>query len=219
MTMMASRSPLDAIRHRLRSQAGYSLVELVIACVVLAVVMAGIMGIWLGLQRTYAYEGDDAKAQREARAALGEMVEFIRTAREPQGSVADDLRMVITAADANSLTCWTDIDRDANHDLELVRFRVDTSTRTLYRDTSDSGDPAFTDATSTRLVGNWLSNDSTTPLFQYSDSNDTPLSVPVTYPMEISTVKIDLRIDVYTEFRPIAHQLESVVQPRNLRQY
>ncbi len=69
------------------------------------------------------------------------MVEFIRTAREPENVADDNLRMVIVSADSNSLTCWTDIDRDANHDLELVRFRVDSENRTLYRDTSDAGRP------------------------------------------------------------------------------
>ncbi len=202
-----------------RDARGYSLIEVVIASLLLAVVLAGVMGIWFGLQRTYAYTGDDVKAQEQARAALAEMVEFIRTSREPVASVTDDLRMVIVAADANSLTCWTDVDRDANHDLELVRFRVDSANRTLYRDTSDSGDPTFSDGASTRLVGSWLSNNADLPLFAYADSNGTPLDCPVAFPMDILTVQIDLRIDVYTEYAPIAHQLKSVVQPRNLRQY
>lgn len=217
--MASLKHTLRTVGRRSRRQAGYSLIELVIACLLLTVVMAGIMGIWLGLQRTYAYTDDDAKAQEQARMALAEMVEFIRTAREPQDSVADDLRMVIVSADKNSLVCWTDIDRDSGHDLELVRFRVDTGTRTLFRDTSDSGDATFSDGTSTRLVGSWLSNDADTPLFQYADSNGAALACPVTYPMEISTVQIDLRIDIYTQYAPIAHQLTSVVQPRNLRQY
>ena len=217
--MTRSIDSRGTLRRRLQGRAGYSLIELVIACLLLAVVLGGVMGIWLGLQRTYAYTGDDVKAQEQARMALGEMVEFIRTAREPQQSVADDLRMVIVSADKNSLVCWTDVDRDTQHDLELVRFRVDTANRTLFSDTSDSGDINFADGTSTRLVGTWLSNNSTVPLFAYYDSNGDSITCPVSYPMEISTIKIDLRIDIYTEYAPIAHQLTSVVQPRNLRQY
>ena len=127
--------------------------------------------------------------------------------------------MVIVSADANSLVCWTDADRDANHDLELVRFRVDPTSRTLYRDTSEDGDPTFSTAHSTRLVGSWVGNSSARPLFSYVSANGSTLDTPVTDPTKIRQVIIDLRIDVSTDKAPIEHQLRSVVQPRNLRQY
>ena len=98
-------------------------------------------------------------------------------------------------------------------------FRVDTASRTLFRDTSDAGDIDFADGTSTRLVGTWLSNNATTPLFRTTTPTATALTCPVSYPDGDIDVKIDLRIDIYTEYAPIAHQLTSVVQPRNLRQY
>jgi prepilin-type N-terminal cleavage/methylation domain-containing protein len=204
---------------RLRPGDGFTLVELLVAMVLMLVIMAGIYAIWFGLQRTYSFTNDDMTAQEEARTALNELVEYIRTARQPDPAPSDELAVVIVAADANSLVCWTDVDRDANHDLELVRFRVDEDARTLYRDTSDTADPAFTGAHSVRMVGSWVSNNSEIPLFTYTSGNGTVLPTPVTDPTQIREVAIDLRIDVYTEEAPIAHQLRSVVQPRNLRQY
>jgi hypothetical protein len=197
-------------------------VELLIAMALLMVVLIAVYGIWFGLQRTYSFTDDDMKAQAEARKALNEMVEYIRTARIPENPPTDSLAMVIVSAEGNSLVCWTDTDRDPDHDLELVRFRVDPETRTLYRDESELADVTFASAHSVRMVGSWVSNNDDLPLFTYAGANGEPLPTdegPVTDPTQIREVTIDLRIDVYTEQAPIAHELRSVVQPRNLRQY
>jgi Tfp pilus assembly protein PilV len=221
MTSSTSERRRHSRMQFLRSEAGYSLIELLVVVVIMFVVMGGIYGIWFGLQRTYSYTEDDIKAQRQAQAALTEMVELIRTARQPDPAPSDALNVVIYQADANTLTCWTDSDRDANHTLELVRFRVDPATRTLYRDTdiAHTNDPTFSNAQAIRLVSNWVSNNAAIPLFSYLGANGLPMATPVADPTLIREVRIDLRIDVYENNRPIAHQLQSVVQPRNLRQY
>lgn len=211
--------PLRRMTARTSSRAGYSLVEVLVAMVIMMIVLAGIYTIWFGLQRTYAFTEEDIDAQEQARNAMAEMVDLIRTSRQPDAPPNDSLRYVIVSADANSLVSWTDVDRDVNHDLELVRFRVDTTARTLFRDTSQSGDATFSTGSSVRLVGNWISNNASNPLFVYRDSNGSVLSTPVSDPLEIRTVVIDLRIDIETDKAPIAHRLTSVVQPRNLRTY
>ncbi len=197
------------------------MIELLIVMVLIFVVMGGIYAIWFGLQRTYSFTEDDMKAQNQAQSALAEMVELIRTARLPEPAPSEALNLVIYSADDNSLVCWTDTDRDVNHTLELVRFRVDPSTRTLYRDTdvNHTNDPTFTNAQATRLVSNWVSNNDSLPLFSYVGADGLTMETPVADPTLIREVHIDLRIDVYENNRPIAHQLRSVVQPRNLRQY
>jgi hypothetical protein len=45
------------------------------------------------------------------------------------------------------------------------------------------------------------------------------MATPVADPTLIREIEIDLLIDVYEHNRPVAHELRSVVQPRNLRQY
>jgi len=189
--------------------------------VIMFVVMGAIYGIWFGLQRSYSYTEDDIKAQSQAQTALAEMVELIRTSRLPVPAPSDALNVVIYEAEANSLICWTDVDRDAGHTLELVRFRVEPDVRTLYRDTdvNHTNDPTFTNCEATRLVSDWVSNNDSQPLFSYVGANGMPLATPVTDTTQIREVHINLRIDVYENNRPIAHELRSVVQPRNLRQY
>lgn len=212
-----ARTAIAALARRSGSQAGFTLMEMMTAVAIFAVVLAAIYGIWFGLQRTYAFTEDDMKAQDQARSALAEMVELIRTARQPETAPLELFRSTIVYADATTLILWSDADRDAAHDLELVRFRVDTSGRTLYRDTWNVTGSSFTGGTSTRLVGQWVSNSGSVPLFAYADANSETLASPVLDPMTIRTITISLHVDVYTDQAPIAHELTSVVQPRNLR--
>jgi prepilin-type N-terminal cleavage/methylation domain-containing protein len=215
---------------RLSKGEGFSLIEVLMASLLMLVVLAAVYGIWFGMQRTYGFTDEDMRAQSEARTAMSELVEFIRTAREPESHVAEDLDMVIVRAEANSLVFWTDVDRDASHDLELVRFRVDSSTRTLYRDTSDTGDINFANSTQVRLVGNWVSNNDQpgNALFSYVGMNGTSLPMTtgtagdpshVEDPTQIREVHILLMVDVVMGKSPEHHELSSVVQPRNLRSY
>ena len=239
-----SRSKHNALGYRreksfMSGQEGMSLIELLVASVLLLVVMGAIYGVWSGLQRTYAFTNDDMIAQDQARVAMGEMVESIRTARLPESAPSEAYRAVIPIAERNSVTLWTDIDKDPNHDLELIRYRVDTAGRTLYRDEGTIVGGSITWG-SERLVSTNVSNgenagdptDQALWLFTYHNANGTRLSFDdedgsdagpflreIPDPTSIREVRIRLRVDIYADQAPITHQLTSVVQPRNLRQY
>ena len=145
-------------------------------------------------------------------------VEYISSARAPLNSPSEELNGAIVAAEATSVTLWTDTDRDEDHELELVRFRVDTTLGVLYRDSSSE---SFTfPGSSVRLVSTNVANDATTtPLFSYADAGGAILSTPVSAPGDIREVRIHLRVDVVQWASPTTHVLTSIVQPRNLRQY
>ena len=217
----------SALRATGRTQKGFTIIELMVAMGLMLVVLGAIYGIWFGLQRTYSFTEDDLTAQGQARSAMGEMVELLRTSRCPTPAPASELlNMAIVWASPNTLICWTDVDRDPEHSLELVRFRVDAASRTLYRDTSEVADISFShDYTSTRLVGNWVSNNGEYPLFSYTGTNGSPLAQnansphEVLDPTQIREVSIDLLVDMVIDKAPVRHHLRSVVQPRNLRQY
>jgi prepilin-type N-terminal cleavage/methylation domain-containing protein len=227
---------------RTTGQEGLTLIELLVASVLLLVVMGAVYGIWSGLQNTYAFTNDDMVAQEQARNAMGEMVESIRTARIPPSAPNETYNAVIPIATRNSITVWTDIDKDPNHDLELVRFRVDTTHRILYRDQATiTGHHIHW--TSERLVSPNVSNgenagdpaDQALWLFTYYDANGNQLAFDhendaddddhghihkkLLDPTAIRQVRISLLVDIYADRAPITHQLTSVVQPRNLRQY
>ena len=208
-----------------KGEAGFTIVETVVAMALMLIVLGAIYGIWFGLQRTYSFTDEDLTAQEQARTAMNEIVELLRTARSPDPAPSEALNLVIVLATPNTLVCWTDVDRDPDHTLELVRFRVRTSTRTLYRDTSTNPDMWFTQAHSTRLVSSWVSNNADYPLFSYTGTNGSPLTTSPIWPFhvidptQIREVSIDLLVDMVIDKAPVRHHLFSVVQPRNLRQY
>lgn len=203
----------------LRSEQGISLVELLVAMALLLVVLAAMSGLFISLQNTYAFTNEDILAQQQAQAAMNEMVEYIRTTRIPADPPREDLNLAIVEARPNSITLWTDADRDEEHRLELVRFRVDPATRTLWRDLA-SVDYTFP-GTSTRLVAADVANDDSKPLFSYRGVGGAELEWyegRIKDPTLIREVRIELRVDIRQGSSPIEHVLPSVVQPRNLRQ-
>lgn len=219
---------------RLANGEGFSLTEVLMASMLLLVILAAVYGIWFGMQRTYMFAEEDMTAQQEARTAMNEMVELIRTAREPDATFSEEqqsLDMVIVRAEPNLIVVWTDADRDADHDLELVCFQADPATKSLLRYTSQDavdpaalGDPSTWDDAPVRLVGSYVSNDDVTEgnnLFSYYDMNsELDLSGgKVEDPTQIREVHIKLLVDVVIGEAPASHELTSVVQPRNLRTY
>ena len=229
--MKIDRYIMERLR-RLGGTRGFSLIEVLTVIALLLVIMVAVYGVWLGMQRSYRFTDDDLKAQGEARAAMYEMVEAIRTAREPDFPVDDALDLVIVRAEDNALVCWSDVDRDDAHTLELIRFWVDTDPeeRSLFRSTSTTGDITFGEGTQTRLVGHWVSNDEDPgdSLFTYVGTNGAALQMTedlpgnpshVVDPTKIREVHINLMVDIVLGDKPEHHVLSSVVQPRNLRLY
>lgn len=231
MMMRVSRS-IRARSSACGGQEGVTLVELLVVMMLMVVVMGAVFTVWTRLEHTYLFTEDDMRAQEQARMAMGEMVEFIRTARVPASVVSETLDTPIPKATPEEIWIWTDTDRDAAHSLELVRFYLSTvgTNSYLLRQESPNKDGSFT-ATAVRVVNENIRNDPpgtalaslTKPLFKYYDSvgsqlahNATTRSVDVT---QIRAIRIHLMVDIDPDRAPVVHELTSVVQPRNLRTY
>ncbi|MBN1631233.1 MAG: prepilin-type N-terminal cleavage/methylation domain-containing protein [Thermoleophilia bacterium] len=208
---------------RAARQHGYSLMEVLVVMLIMVVILGAIYGVWQSLTRTYEFTEEDMIAQTQARAAMAEMVEYIRTARQPDTAAIPSLDAVITNAQPFAITMWTDTLRDGTHDLQLIRFRVSPNPLDahpsgthfeLWREEGDSTTGLFEDPP-TRLVTTDVGNDSATyPLFTYRDA----LGALTTDVTKIREVEISLRIDVDPDRSPATNVLTSTVQPRNLRQ-
>jgi prepilin-type N-terminal cleavage/methylation domain-containing protein len=67
-------------RTRLRAQAGFTLTELLIACAIIGVVMAGLFSILTSGQQTYLVGSNTVEAQQELRLVIQRMTNEIRNA-------------------------------------------------------------------------------------------------------------------------------------------
>ncbi|MCL4368344.1 MAG: prepilin-type N-terminal cleavage/methylation domain-containing protein [Actinobacteria bacterium] len=226
-------------RSKLRQQAGVTLIELLIAASLLLVVMGAIYGIWSGLERTYSFTNQDIVAQQQARAAMGEMVAVIRTARIPTNPPTEYRNAVISYAGPYNIELWSDVDNQASYAPELVRFRVDPdpqaststglTTFSLVREQGNANTGVFDASTVlVRLVTQNVTNDLSHPLFSYTDTAGNTLPFDATDsnghhmlsdPTKIREVYITLRVDIRPSAAPQSNVLFSIVQPRNLRQY
>jgi prepilin-type N-terminal cleavage/methylation domain-containing protein len=214
----------NGVPRRSAPQAGFSLIELLVVMAILLVVMGAVYGVWQGLSRTYAFTEDDMATQTQSRAAMAEMVEYIRTAREPLSVDVEGYDTVIPEAGPFSLTLWTDTNRDGSHSLQLVRFRVNPDPLVshpigtkfeLLREQGDAATCSFAGTIPVRLVTSDVANDSSPyPLFTYLDA----LGQPTADTAQIRQVVINLRVDLDPTKSPVVNVLSSVVQPRNLRQ-
>lgn len=220
------------LEHGSRGERGVTLVELLIAMMLMLVVMVAVYGVWSRLENSYSFTEDDMQAQAEARSAMGELIEYIRTARVPE-TVPDAFPVeyrdtAIPKATPFEIWLWTDIDRDPNHDLELIRFMVKREEGRTYlvRQESVTGDVANWDGAPIRVVNQNVRNAADdadlvanlVPLFEYTGVNGETLTEPFDV-TDIRKIRIDLRVDIDPDRAPIVHELSSVVQPRNLRQY
>ncbi len=184
--MTATHRTVEPRRRDLRKEAGVTLVELLIAMMLMLVVMAAVYGVWGRLQSSYTFTEDDMRAQAEAREALGEMIEYIRTARIPPSPASETLNAVIPVAGPFEIWLWTDIDRDPAHDLELVRFWVkrnaDGSTE-LDRQESPNADGDWSGAP-IRVVDQNVRNGETESLSTRVriHSSSTPMSTVIPLP-------------------------------------
>ncbi len=215
-------------------EAGLTLVELLVVMMLMMVVMGAIYGIWAGLARSYTFAEDDIRAQDEARMALNEVIEYVRTAREPDASLippgSEYLEALMPKAGPYEIWVWTDLDRDPSHDLELVKFALEEDASTglyfLTRETSPAGNGNFP-GTGVRIINQNIRNkDNSLPVFEYFDGNGLELAPDaddvgefIAQPNEVQEVEIDLHVDIDPSRSPIAHEISSVVQPRNLRKY
>jgi prepilin-type N-terminal cleavage/methylation domain-containing protein len=107
---------MTATRRLLREQAGFTLTELLIACAMIGVVMAGLLSILTSGQQTYLVGSNQVEAQQELRLSIQRMTTELRNAgfcpRCGTGVPALAPFPAITNATATSFTLQNDLNGD-----------------------------------------------------------------------------------------------------------
>lgn len=208
-----------------RHEPGITLVELLVAMSILAVVTTMILMSWFALQRSYASTVKSDQARVDAREAVTRMVMEIRAAQAQPGKAV----LAGGGLPEGGRREWIDFWTTFNHPDELLLTRYEYrwapttggSTGSIYR-IVDVGSPGQREQLVVPNVVNGFAN----PVFQYLsvDAYGTP-SAETTIPTSqallarISAVEIHLMVDVNPGKSPSYMDIRTTAQLRNQRQF
>ncbi len=198
---------------------GFTLIEVMTTIAILVVIMMAV-GLFQYDVINYNRSGGVALTNtQEVQAMLKTMTRELRSMES-----GADGAYPISAAATSTVTFYADV----NHDnlKEKIRYYLGTTTSTLntvYRGViNPSGSPAtYNSSTETRkILVTGVRVSSTTPLFQYFDGMYSGTTTPMTYPLNLTSirlVKITMPIDTDPNRSPIIRTYTTQAELRNLK--
>lgn len=195
---------------------GFTILETVIA---ISIMLAIVFGASL-MARDVLFLNQSSlqslMAQSDMRKAIKSIISEIRTAT-PAATGA----YTIESASTSSLVFFSDLDGDNRS--ERVRYFVSTSTQSLNRGVVvPTGNPPtyVLSGESVSVVASYLVLSTSTPVFEYFDTNYAGTTSPLTYPIDVSLIRLiraTISIDKDPNRPPDALTTSSEVTLRNLK--
>lgn len=193
---------------------GFTLIEVITTIAIFVVIMIAVSAFQYNVLN-YNRIGTVALTNaQEVESLLKTMAKEIRSMES-----GSDGSYAISAAATTSLTFFADVDSDGNK--EKVRYYI--ATTTIYRGIiKPTGSPASyiqgNETTKTLVTG--IRNSPSTPIFDYFDSMYAGTSTPMTYPLNLTSirlVKVTLTIDTDPNKAPVLRTYTTQVGLRNLK--
>jgi len=239
VSALARRSPDRSRRSgaTVGGQDGISLVELLVAMSIMAVITAMILLSWFALQKSFAQTSSASQSREFARDAVARMTQEIRDA---QGS---DQGSAITQASANTIVFYSTYNMAGNNDpnstpRQTAFVYVVSGTAgvgSIYRVVETNGttlsdelaNPAQYGRVVVKNVVNagqpdTVNHTTTTSVFRYwtydaQGNYGSVDSVPDTGPGTVRAVDIHVLVDLNPGHSPVYMDLQTTAQPRNMR--
>jgi prepilin-type N-terminal cleavage/methylation domain-containing protein len=207
----------------LRRQRGMTLVELLVAMIIMGVLTTMIIGTWISLTSAYSFTSRSDRQRDFANQAIARMAREVRDAQKVPGSTTG----AFTFAYPNQIRFYSTFNMAGNSDPtstpRLTRFMLRNGA--VYRDLAgNDGIFGTGDDVSRLLVKDVVNVSQATDLFRYSainattgqmyqSSGETTL-VPAA---RIQTVRILLLVDLNPGKSPNYMDISTTVEPRNMR--
>lgn len=191
-----------------KSTLGFSLVEIILAITIGSLLTFILGDLIVRGYKTYAITADQTTQVAIARRTQDTMVKELREA-----IVGDNGDYPLVTAEANQLTFYSDIDRDAMRE----RVRYWREEKLVKRGaTEPTGAPAeYRDADETmRTIAQYL--DGASPLFRYYDATGRELTPPLDV-TAVAQVRITFTIDAAPGKLPRGTEVITTVQLRNVQ--
>lgn len=211
-------------------QRGITLVELLVGMVIMGIITTLILMTWFALNSSWAQTTRSTDNRAQARYAVARMALDIRDVQGPTASMiaADPAKTNWSAfrlAAAHNIQVLSQFNIAGNRSFTATPHLVEYAVvgTNLYR-TVDNGNWSIgAEDARTLMASNVVNVSNGMPLFEYTYADGTPQvatasSVTLSSAVRIYTVTIHLQIDVNPGHTPKTLDLETTVQPRNLRQ-
>jgi type II secretory pathway pseudopilin PulG len=216
-----------------------TLVELLVAMIVMTILTTMIIGTWISLSKAYSFTSRSDKQRDVATQAIARMAREIRDAQAPGSTttafaLADPkqiqfystFNMLLPGSDGILGTADDVTASDPTSPPRLVRFVLLDST--IYRELADSnGQFTGPNVVSSPLVRDVVNEAQRKDLFTYSavnpttgqmyQSSTTPTATVSIPAARIQTVRILLLVDLNPGKSPTYMDISTTVQPRNVR--
>jgi prepilin-type N-terminal cleavage/methylation domain-containing protein len=193
---------------------GFSLVEIVVVVGIFGIITVAISTFQVGIFKNNKIAQDSLSSAQDARSILGMMVRELRSA-----SPGNDGSFTIAQAATNTIVFYSDTDGDGLK--EKIRYFLATTTlkKGSIKPTGSPLSYSIANEKQSFLAYN-IRNSTSTPLFEYFDTNYTGTSSPLTQPVSttlVRLVKINLVIDLDPNRAPMIRSFTSQVNLRNLK--
>ena len=205
------------MRTRSDTEAGYTIMETMIATMLLLVVLAAAFGVVSRMQRAAMLTTNRFTAEGEAQTISDRITKDIRSAVTTSATGA-----AFASADVNDVSFYANL-ADPTGPTKLhayLTLQAGTNVYLFHEDATppdaggSTGNYAYSGAASTRIDGKYI--DTSQPIFSFYDSDNNPIATPITTTAglrSIDVVGINLRVRV-TPTSPIV-VMNTTVHVRN----
>jgi Tfp pilus assembly protein PilW len=220
---------MNRIRIDVRRQSGQSLVELLVVVFIFILVLAAITGAFLSVQRTSDEIDNRFENVGEAQKLIAALTKDVRTATPLSAGNSPFL-----LADKRQITFYGDLNYTSGVDprfpnkIDLLIDSTNPAAPVLKEyiwvptnngSTTDATPTYATTATSLRLVGQYVANTASDPIFRYFDADGVELtSLPLSAAdqIKVRTIKISLSVRKQTNRAVQPTRVESTVRLANV---
>ncbi len=208
-------------QERREGQSGLTLVELLIAMSIMAVISTMVLVVWFSLQDSYAFTTRSDKQREFARDAAARMAREIRDIQAQVGFSA------VVEASPSKFAFYSAFNLPNQLPVDKPRatiYTYESATKTIWRQRDKSADANQTAEDEPKVaVATNVVNSPSTPVFTYLVYDGFGNQVPVTTVtgsamQSILSVEIHVITDLNPGKSPNYFDLRTAAQPRNLRQ-
>lgn len=202
---------MSSILSRLnRRDRAFTLIEVLVTVAIVSVVTLALTSIIQSFYKNNNYLIEETAALASSRRGVDNAISALREA-----TYGDDGSYPISSAGTSTMTLYSDVDSDTG--VERLQYALIGTTLYEYITNATGTPPAYAaNPQSTTTIATNVRNTSATPLFTYYDNTGAQLSTTSPNIASISSVKVQLLVDLNPNRAPNVFTLSETATLRNL---